>query len=75
MYNESYQTLREAVARAEILAFAAETDIQREAVQRELTRAQNALHSAFAESSPAEQDQLVYMQTQLQNLSDMSMYT
>lgn len=69
MGNQFYQEAREAVARAELLALAAETDIQREAVQKELHRAKNALSSAFANSTPAEQEQLSEMQTHLQNIT------
>ncbi|TWI57202.1 DUF3813 domain-containing protein [Halalkalibacter nanhaiisediminis] len=71
MGNQLYQEAREAVARAELLSLAAETDIQREAVQKEIQRAKNALSSAFANSSPAEQEQLAEMQDHLQNITSM----
>jgi hypothetical protein len=63
----SFQEARESVARFELLALAAETQIQREAVLKELQRAKLALHSAFTNSTPAEQDQLIYMQEHLQS--------
>ncbi|ADC48511.1 MULTISPECIES: DUF3813 domain-containing protein [Alkalihalophilus] len=74
MGNMLYQEAREAVARAELLALAAETDIQREAVQKEIQRAKNALNSAFHNSSMAEQEQLGHMQTQLQNITSMGQF-
>ncbi|MDV2685006.1 DUF3813 domain-containing protein [Alkalihalophilus lindianensis] len=74
MGNMLYQEAREAVARAELLALAAETDIQREAVQKEIQRAKNALNSAFHHSSTAEQEQLGQMQSQLHNLTTMGQF-
>ncbi|WP_100373543.1 DUF3813 domain-containing protein [Bacillus sp. FJAT-45037] len=74
MGNMHYQQAREAVARAELLAMAAETDIQREAVQREIGRAKNALNSAFHQSTPAEQEQLGEMQSQLHNITSMGQF-
>ncbi|NEU29705.1 DUF3813 domain-containing protein [bacterium LRH843] len=75
MGNQLFQSAREAVARAELLSLAAETDIQREAVQKELQRAKNALSSAFANSTPAEQEQLAAMQEHLHNLNDYNTYS
>ncbi|MET3507751.1 DUF3813 domain-containing protein [Halalkalibacter oceani] len=71
MGNHLYQEAREAVARAELLALAAETDIQREAVQKEYSRAKQALSSAFANSTPAEQEQLASLQEQLHQFGDI----
>ena len=73
MDNQYLLDARESVARFELLALAAETEIQREAVKRELQRAKMALDSAFTHSSPAEQDQLVYMQDQLNQLYDYNL--
>lgn len=73
MENQSFLDARESVARFELLALAAETDAQREAVKKELHRAKIALDSAFTNSSPAEQDQLVYMQDQLNQIYDYNL--
>ncbi|WP_332689318.1 DUF3813 domain-containing protein [Halalkalibacter lacteus] len=72
-HPQSFQEARESVARFELLSLAAETDIQREAVQKELQRAKEALHSAFLTSSPAEQDQLMHMQEHLSNMSELDL--
>ncbi|WP_100404897.1 DUF3813 domain-containing protein [Bacillus solitudinis] len=74
MENELYQQAREAVARAELLSLAAETDIQRQAVQKEIQRARHALQSAFAKSSPAEQDQLAMMEDHLHSIGENDSY-
>ncbi|MFC0469348.1 DUF3813 domain-containing protein [Halalkalibacter kiskunsagensis] len=72
-HPQSFQEARESIARYELLALAAETDIQREAVQKELQRAKDTLNSAFATSSPAEQDQLMHFQEQLSNLNELEL--
>ncbi|WP_227936790.1 DUF3813 domain-containing protein [Alkalihalobacillus deserti] len=73
MENQHFLEARESVARFELLALAAETDIQHEAVKKELQRAKTALNSAFTSSSPAEQDQIVHMQDQLNQLYDYNL--
>ncbi|MFC0557726.1 DUF3813 domain-containing protein [Halalkalibacter alkalisediminis] len=73
MDNQYFLDARESVARFELLALAAETDIQREAVKKELQRAKMALDSAFINATPAEQDQLVHMQDQLNQLYDYNL--
>jgi hypothetical protein len=72
-YSQSFQEAREFVARYELLALVAETDIQREAVQKELKRAKDALNSAFSSSTPAEQDQLIHLQEQLSNKNELGL--
>lgn len=67
-HYSSFQEARESVARFELLSLVAETEIQQEAVLKELQRAKVALHSAFTQSTPAEQDQLVQMQEHLQRM-------
>ncbi len=74
MQNEYFLEARESIARFELLALAAETEIQREAVKKELQRAKNALDDAFTHSSPAEQDRLVQMQDQLSQLYDYNLF-
>jgi hypothetical protein len=65
MESQSYLDVRESIARLELLALAAETKIQHEAVRKELERAKATLNQAFINSSPAEQDQLIHMQEHL----------
>ncbi|WP_088103560.1 DUF3813 family protein [Halalkalibacter urbisdiaboli] len=72
--NDLYHQAREAVARAELLSLAAETDIQREAVQKEISRAKTLLSNAFDQLTPAEQDQLMVMQEHLQSIGDFDSY-
>ncbi|MDT8859604.1 DUF3813 domain-containing protein [Alkalihalobacillus sp. MEB130] len=40
---------------------------------KEWERAKSTLHSAFSQSSPAEQDQLIYMQDQLQSFTETNL--
>ncbi|ARK31513.1 DUF3813 domain-containing protein [Halalkalibacter krulwichiae] len=74
MDNPYFQEARQTIARLELLAFAAETDTQREAVKKELHRAKMILNSAFPYSSPAEQDQIIHMQDLLNDLYDYDLY-
>ncbi|GAE35406.1 DUF3813 family protein [Halalkalibacter akibai] len=73
MESSSFLDARESVARLELLALAAETDLQHQAVKKELDRAKATLDQAFSQSSPAEQDQIVHMQNHINHLYDYNL--
>ncbi|GAE25245.1 hypothetical protein JCM9140_1227 [Halalkalibacter wakoensis JCM 9140] len=67
-HHDFFQDARETVARLELLALAAETETQHQAVLKQYDRAKETLNDAFHFSAPAEQDQIIQMQEHLQRL-------
>ncbi|WP_413379581.1 DUF3813 family protein [Alkalihalobacillus sp. 1P02AB] len=66
----SYQQAREAVARAELLTIAAETDIQREAANNHLEKAKSALQKAALYATEQEQKQLTLMKSHISTIME-----